>query len=563
MAGRTKGFVYHFRHVRRYQEILNILAKNGFGFLIDRLELPGRSLYQRFKGGKPPQEDELTNLPGRITQVMKELGPTFIKLGQLLSTRRDLLPKDYVIEFAKLQDEVTSVPMEQIESTVLEEMGSQISDVFAEFEADALASASIGQVHRAKLVTGEDVVVKIQRPGIERLIKTDLEILEDIAKFIEQRTQLVANYNITDMLVEFRISLLEELDFSLEGRNAEIFKNNLQEDSSVYIPIVFWEYTKQRVLVMEYVKGTKIGGREKMIAAGYNPKQIAENLVEAMIKQIYTDGFFHSDPHPGNLAVLPGNRNKIVFMDFGQVGYLDEGIREKAADMVLALLRHDIDAVVKGLLQIGIVRGQPNMSHLRRDVSRLERKYYGMSLQDIEVSTSIQELMEVASRYNIRVPTDFVMAAKAGVTLEGTIRDLAPELSLVEIGKPFAVKVYLHRYDPRKIIHKTQQNSFRLFSTLMHLPELLEDLIDNIRSGRLALSIELKDLPMAINQLKSTVNRLAISIIFSSLLIAGALMVCINPSSFIIRYHISEIVFIFAVLLVGLLLFTIFFDRRN
>lgn len=561
MAGRTKGFVYHYRHVRRYQEILNILAKNGFGFIIDRLGLPGQSLYHRFKGGKPPQEDELTNLPGRITQVMKELGPTFIKLGQLFSTRPDLLPEDYVKEFAKLQDRVTPVPIEQIESTVFEEIGSNISDVFAEFEPDALASASIGQVHRAKLVTGEDVVVKIQRPGIEHLIKTDLEILEDIAKFIEQKTQLVENYNITDMLIEFRISLLEELDFSLEGRNAEIFKNNLKDDSRVYIPKVYWEYTKQRVLVMEYVKGTKIGGREKMIAAGYDPQQIAETLVEAMIKQVYTDGFFHSDPHPGNLAVLPGNN--IVFMDFGQVGYLDEEIREKAADLVLALLKHDIDAVVKGLLQIGIVRGQPNISHLRRDVSRLERKYYGMSLQDIEVGTSIQELMEVASRYHIQVPTDFVMAAKAGVTLEGTIRDLAPELSLVEIGKPFATKVYLRRYDPRKILHNTQQNTLHLFTTLMHLPELLEELIDKIRSGRLALSMELKDLPMAINQLKNTVNRLAISIIFSSLLIAGAVMVSVDPSSFLIRYHISEIIFIFAILLVALILIALFFDRRN
>lgn len=561
MTGRTKGFAYRYRHVRRYQEILNILAKNGFGFIIDRLELPGQSLYQRFKKEKPPQAEELANLPERITQVMKELGPTFIKLGQLFSTRPDLLSADYIKEFAKLQDEVTPVPIEMIKSVILEETGGQIDELFAEFELDALASASIGQVHRAKLVTGEDVVVKIQRPGIERLIKTDLEILEDIARFLEERTPLVENYNITDMLVEFRISILEELDFSLEGRNAEIFKANLQDDSRVYIPKIYWEYTKKRVLVMEYVEGVKIGGREKMIASGYDPRQIAEALVEAMITQIYTDGFFHSDPHPGNLAVLPGN--KIVFMDFGQVGYLDEEIREKAADMVLALLKHDIDAVVKGLLQIGIVCGQPNMSHLRRDVSRLERKYYGMSLQEVEVGTSVQELMEVASRYNIRIPTDFVMAAKAGVTLEGTIRDLVPDLSLVEIGKPFATKVYLHRYDPRKILHKTQKNSLRLFSTLMHLPELFEDLIDNIRSGRLALSIELKDLPMAVNQLKSAVNRLAVSIIFSGLLIAGALMVRINPSSFIIRYHISEVIFVFAFLVVGLLLFTLFFDHRN
>jgi ubiquinone biosynthesis protein len=360
VTGRTRGFLYHYRHVRRYQEMLNILVKNGFSFLIERLDLPGQTLYHRFRRGKPSQEQEMSNLPGRITQVLKELGPTFIKLGQLLSTRADLLPQEYLQELARLQDRVTPVPMAEIESIILQEVGRPISDVFAEFDPRALASASIGQVHRAKLVSGEDVVVKIQRPGIARLIKVDLEILGDIAKIIEQRTQLGKLQNITGMLTEFRISLLEELDFSLEGRNAEILKKNMQEDTRIYIPDIFWDYTKQRVLVMEYVEGVKITGREEIIAAGYDPQLIAETLVNAMIRQVYVDGFFHSDPHPGNLAVLPGN--KIVFMDFGQVGYLDEEMREKAADIVLAMVRHDIDAVLKGLLRIGIIRGEPNMS---------------------------------------------------------------------------------------------------------------------------------------------------------------------------------------------------------
>lgn len=561
MAGRTRGFIYHYRHMRRYQEILNILVKNGFSFLIERLDLPGQPLYQRFKRGKPPQEQELTNLPGRITHVLKELGPTFIKLGQLLSTRADLLPPEYLQELAKLQDEVTPVPMAQVESIILQEVGRPISDVFAEFDSQALASASIGQVHRAKLVTGEDVVVKIQRPGIARLIKVDLEILEDIAGIVKQRTQLGKLHNITGMLTEFRISLLEELDFSLEGRNAEILKKNMQEDTRIYIPDVFWDYTKQRVLVMEYVEGKKIAGREEMIAAGYNPQLIAETMVDAMIRQIYVDGFFHSDPHPGNLAVLP--ENKIVFMDFGQVGYLDEELREKAADTVLAMVRHDIDAVLKGLLRIGVIRGQPNMSSLKRDISRLERKYYGMPLKDIKVGTSLQELMEVASRYQIQVPADFVMAAKALVTLEGTIRELAPEISIVEIAEPFAAKVFLRRYDPRRILQIVQENTLQLFSTFVHLPMLLEDLIDKIKGGRLSLPIEHKELPMAVNQLRKTVHRLALSIILSSLLIAGAIMVSMNPSSFIAKYHLSEIIFLFAFILSLLLIIILFLDSRS
>ena len=561
MTGRTRGFLYHYRHVRRYQEMLNILVKNGFSFLIERLDLPGQTLYHRFRRGKPSQEQEMSNLPGRITQVLKELGPTFIKLGQLLSTRADLLPQEYLQELARLQDRVTPVPMAEIESIILQEVGRPISDVFAEFDPRALASASIGQVHRAKLVSGEDVVVKIQRPGIARLIKVDLEILGDIAKIIEQRTQLGKLQNITGMLTEFRISLLEELDFSLEGRNAEILKKNMQEDTRIYIPDIFWDYTKQRVLVMEYVEGVKITGREEIIAAGYDPQLIAETLVNAMIRQIYVDGFFHSDPHPGNLAVLPGN--KIVFMDFGQVGYLDEEMREKAADMVLALVRHDIDAVLKGLLRIGIIRGEPNMSSLKRDISRLERKYYGMPLKDIKVGTSLQELMEIASRYQIQVPADFVMAAKALVTLEGTIRELAPEISIVEIAEPFATRVLLRRYDPRRLLHIAQQNTLQFFSTFVHFPLLLEDLIDKIKGGRLALPIEHKELPMAVGQLRKTIHRLALSIILSSLLIAGAIIVSTNPSSFFARFHIAEIIFLFAFIPASLLIIILFLDSRS
>lgn len=561
MAGRTRGFLYHYRHVRRYQEMLNILVKNGFSFLIERLDLPGQPLYQRFKRGKPSREQELTNLPERITNVMKELGPTFIKLGQLLSTRADLLPQEYLQELAKLQDEVTPVPMAQVESIFLQEVGRSITDVFAEFDSKALASASIGQVHRAKLFTGEDVVVKIQRPGIARLIKVDLEILGDVARIIEQRTQQGKIHNITGMLAEFRISLLEELDFSLEGRNAEIFKKNMQKDTRIYIPDVLWDYTKQRVLVMEYVEGKKIAGREEMLAAGYDPQLIARTLVDAMIRQIYVDGFFHSDPHPGNLALLPGN--KVVFMDFGQVGYLDEELREKAADMVLALVRHDIDAVLKGLLRIGIIRGQPNMSSLKRDISRLERKYYGMPLKDIKVGTSLQELMEVASRYQIQVPAGFVMAAKALVTLEGTIRDLAPEISLVEIAEPFATRVFLRRYDPRRLLENAQQNALQFFSTFIRLPVLLDDLIEKIKCGQLALPIEHKELPMAVNQLRRTVHRLALSIILSSLLIAGAIMVSTNPSSFFIRYHVSELIFLSAFIPSFLLIIVLFLDSRT
>lgn len=559
MSG-SRGLLYHYRHWHRYQEILHVLIKNGFSFLIERLDLPGLPLYRRLKTAGAPREHELANLPERVARMFGELGPTFIKLGQLLSTRADLLPEEYLQELAKLQDNVPPLPPDEVEKLIMQEFGRPISEIFVEFEPQALASASIGQVHRASLPDGQAVVVKIQRPGIARTIRVDLEILDDIGKIVEQRTRLGKIYNIAGMLAEFRSSLLEELDFTLEGRNAEIFKKNMKEDPQVYIPAVYWEYTTERVLVLEYVEGRKIAGRKELLDTGFNPRIIARSLVDAMIKQIYVDGFFHSDPHPGNLSVLPGN--KIVFLDFGQVGHLDEELREKAADLVLALARHDIDGVIRGIMRIGITSRQPDLSSLRRDVSRLERKYYGMPLSEIRVGLSIQELMEVAWRHQIQVPADFVMAAKALVTLEGTIRELAPDISLVEIAEPFASRVILRRYNPRRLLHLFWQNFAQSAANVAHLPTLAEEVIDKIKSGQFSITLEHKELPHAANQLRRAMHRLALSLILSSFLIAGAILVSVNPSSFLVRLHLSEVIFGLAFLTSLFLMITLFLNRN-
>lgn len=552
---RSRGLLYHYRHWHRYQEILSVLIRNGFGFVVERLDLPGLPLYRRLKKAVSPGKDELANLPQRVARVLGELGPTFIKLGQLLSTRADLLPAEYLQELSKLQDHVPPLPSEEVEKLIVEEFGRPINEIFAGFEPQALASASIGQVHRATLPDGQAVVVKIRRPGVARMIRVDLEILEDVAKIVEHRTRLGRIYNITGMLAEFRNSLLEELDFTLEGRNAEILKKNMQEDPHVYIPKVYWDYTTERVLVLEYVKGRKITNRKELLDAGFNPRFIAQTLVDSIIKQIYIDGFFHSDPHPGNLAIIPGN--KIVFLDFGQVGHLDEELREKAADLVLALARHDIDGVLRGILRIGIANKQPDLTGLRRDISRLERKYYGMPLSEIQVGVSIQELMEVAWRHQIQAPSDFVMAVKALVTLEGTIRELAPDISLVEIAEPFARRVILHRYDPRRLLHIIRQNLAQTASGFAHLPALAEEVIEKMRSGRFVISVENRELPFAVNQLRRGIHHLALSMILSSLLIAGAILVSSNPSSFFVRFHLSEIIFGAALLTSLLLMITI------
>ncbi len=539
-VGKTRSLLYHYRHWRRYREILNILVKHGFSYVIENLNLPGLPLYRRLKRRFVPREEELEAAPRRIVKVLQELGPTFIKLGQLLSTRADLLPEAYLREFAQLQDRVSPIPFEEVELLFLEEHGKPIGEVFRAFEPEPFASASIGQVHRAEFPEGQEVVVKIQRPGIERIIRVDLEILLEIGSIIEQRTALGEIYKITEILEEFSISLREELDFTLEGRNAEVLQKNLARDPRVYIPKVYWEYTTRRILVMEYVRGQKITGREELVAAGCDPLLLARTLADIMIKQIYVDGFFHSDPHPGNLAVLPGNR--VVFLDFGQVGRMDEELREKAADLILALVHHDLDGIVKGLLQIGILRGRPNLTRLKHDLARLERKYYGLPFREIRVGTSVQELMEVAWRHRIQVPSGFVMAAKALVTLEGVIRELAPDMSLVEIAEPFAWRVFWRRYDPRRLQRRFWQRLAETTGSLTRLPEVVEEAARKISRGQVSLEIEHREFPHAVGQLRKAADRLALSIILASLLIAGAILVHLDPYSFLARIHLPELV---------------------
>ncbi|MDH7576339.1 MAG: AarF/ABC1/UbiB kinase family protein [Bacillota bacterium] len=556
-ARRTRGILYHYRHWRRYQEILNVLVKYGFSYVIDTLNLPGLPLYRRLKKRFLAREGELETVPGRIVKAIQELGPTFVKLGQLLSTRADLIPEPFLKEFIKLQDRVTPIPFHEVEALFLKEHQKPVSEIFRLFEPEPVASASIGQAHRAVFLDGREVVVKIQRPGIDRIIGVDLEILLEIGSIIEQRTAIGEVYKIGEILDEFSISLREELDFTLEGRNAEVLRENLSDDPRVYIPKVYWEYTTRRILIMEYVQGQKITTPAELQAAGYDPLYLARTLADTMIRQIYVDGFFHSDPHPGNLAVLPGNR--IVFMDFGQVGRMDEELREKAADLVLALVRHDLDGIIKSLLRIGILRGQPNLSRLKHDLSRLERKYYGLPFREIHVGTSVRELMELAWRYQIQVPSDFVMAAKALVTLEGVIRELAPEMSLVEIAEPFAWRVSWRRYDPRRLQRRFWQRLAETSGSVTRLPGLAEEAARKIIHGQVSFEIQHREFPLAVGHLQRAVNRLALSIILASLLIAGSLLTRLDSYSFLVRFHLSELVlglaFIASFFLIAFLLF--------
>lgn len=544
------------RHFRRYREIANILAKHGFGYVLD---LTGLINYLPKKKQAQTRRDKW-GAPERILHVLEELGPSFIKLGQIMSTRKDLFPEEYIEQLSKLQDEVPPFPFARVEEIIKEELNKSIDDLFLTFEEQPLASASIGQVHKAVLKNGDEVVVKVQRPHIQETIETDLEILFNIARIAENRTNWGRLYQPVDIVEEFAQAIRNELDYLAEGRNAERFANNFADDATVVTPKVYWEYSSKKVLVLEYIEGIKISHHEALEAAGVDRKRIAKIVVDAMLKQIFEDGFFHGDPHPGNLAVLsPG---QVVFMDFGQVGRIDEWLRERFSDLIIALINQNVNAIVRSLLKIGIVSREIDLQALKKDVSRLKGKYYGVPMSQIQVGDALGDLLEISYTYKIRIPPEVILLIKSLITLEALVQELDPELSILDIAEPYGRKLLRQRFSPRKLGQSIGEYVVELGALVTELPSRLENVLSLLEEGRLKVNLEHENVRNLLSLLNLISNRLSLSIIIASLIVGSSLIAQKADSSILWRYPVAEVGFMIAVLMGLWLIWTIFRSGR-
>jgi len=544
------------RHLRRYREVANVLAKHGFGYILDQTGL----IDFLPKRAQLATNREKWGAPERLLHVLEELGPTFIKLGQIMSTRADLLAEAYIKQLSKLQDAVPSLPFAEIETVIREELNKPLDELFLTFTEEPLASASIGQVHRAVLKSGEEVVVKVQRPNISQKIETDLEILFHIARIAEKRTTWGRLYQPVDVVEEFARSLRNELDYLAEGRNAERFRRNFAGEETVVIPRVYWEYSSRRVLVLEYVRGIKISHFEKLDREGIDRKKTARIVVNAMLKQVFEDGFFHGDPHPGNLAVLPGGR--VLFMDFGQAGRVDQWLRERFSDLILALVRQDVNHIVRSLLKVGVVNRGINVQGLRKDVSRLQRKYYGIPMSQIRLGDALSELLQLSYTYQIRIPPEVALLIKAMITLEALVQELDPELSIVDIAEPYGRKLLRMRFAPRRLGTAVSEQLWELGGFLADLPSRLENLLSLLEGGHLKVQIEVRSFRNLIGLLNLVSNRISISIIIASIIVGSSLMAQKTANSLLLRYPVVEMGFLLAVLMGLWLIFTIFRSGR-
>ena len=513
-----------YRHLNRYQRILRVLFKYGFNDLVDRLHIDqylesGLQMINR----KPREQIARLSRPERLRLVFEELGPTFIKLGQLLSTRPDLIPADYLDELARLQDEVPAFSLAEVHAIFREELGRSPDEVFHYFDAEPLAAASIGQVHRARLDSGAEVVVKVQRPDIDTVIAVDLEILAHIAGLMEQYLEEVQGHRPTAIVQEFARSLSREIDFAVELANIQRFARQFERNPAIHVPLVYPELSTQRVLVMEYVLGIKASMTTQLREQGYDLPLIAERGATLVMEQIFVHGFFHADPHPGNVFILPDN--VVCFIDFGQMGRLSRKDREDFTDLVLDLVAGDERTIVDGVLQVTVQLGEVDREALGRDLGSLMDLYLYRPLDELEAGRILQDLLDLVTRHKLTFKPAFYQMMKALSTVEGVGLMLDPKLELIRLARPFMRRIRLERMRPARLAEEIARTGSGYLQLLRELPEELRAILRQLRGGRMRIEFEHHGLQALGAALDRVSNRIAFAIVLAALIVGSSLIV--------------------------------------
>jgi ubiquinone biosynthesis protein len=502
------------RHLQRYRHILTVFTRHGFGFALSHF--PAEPLWLRDL--HPVPERERASLPAHFRQALEELGPAFVKLGQMLSTRPDLLPPDYIAELSRLQDRVKPRPWEEMRPVLEASLEAPLSEVFGEITIEPLASASLAQVYAAKLRTRQKVVIKVQRPNIRPNIRTDLEILHDLARYAQEHTPLGQVYDLVEIAEDFAHTLHNELDYTIEGRNADRFRRNFAGEEAVHIPWVYWEYTTERVLVLEYIEGIKINDIEAIDAAGYDRGKIANNAARMIVQEVLQDGYFHADPHPGNFVVM---KDEVIgAMDFGIVGYLSHTDRVNLIRLSNVAVQEDAKGVTDALIHIGAAPPDVDRDSLTRDIERLLHYYSGVALKKIRMDDLIDDVMPIAFEHHLKLPSNFWLLGKTLAMMEGLGLKLAPDFDIFAFASPHVTRLTIETLLPgRRWMQEMIRLGLAWGDLLEQLPHAGRLLIDRFEKGEpIKLSIDRRNLA-AVDRM---VTRLALSLIISGMIIGLA-----------------------------------------
>lgn len=540
-----------------------ILGRHGFGYIIEEtglyhlLSLPKRWIWQ--------QEYESMTLAQRIRIVLEELGPTFVKLGQLASTRTDLLPESIILELIKLQDQVPAFPGDEAKRIIEEQFGLLMTDLFREFHEIPIAAASIGQVHKGQLRSGEIVAIKIQRPDIVQSIERDLEILYDLVELARKHVAWVTRYQVPQMVEQFARSMIDELDYSHEGRSTEKIGRQFEKDPDIHIPKVYWEFTSAKVLTMEFVEGVHLSQVDEIVRRGFDLSATAEKLVLSLLHQIFIGDIFHADPHPGNLIIR--RDGSLAYIDFGMVGRLDANMKEQLSSLIIALMRGNTNGMIRALLRMGVVSEEnESIPDLHKDLDRMREQYYGLPFSDISMGQALNDLLATANRHHITLPPDLVMLGKALLTMEGVALMLDPNLSILKLAEPFGRKLVREKYNSRRISKKLIGGAAELAETLIELPKQVRQLSSLIGRGKLKVEIGVPELNLFLRKLDQISNRLSFSIVLLafSIIMVGLIIGSSLNSKDTMLWDIPaiEIGFVVAAIMMGGLLYSIFKSGR-
>lgn len=510
--------------IRRYREIAQVLVRHGLGFLVG---ITGLERFAPFRRGMTIGSSWPTQ-PERLRLALEDLGPTFIKLGQILSTRADLLPPAFQHELSKLQDAATPVPFEKIQAAMHQEFGMPIDEVFAEFDRQPVASASIGQAHAAKLHDGTDVIVKIRRPGVEEQVEEDLDILYSLAQTASRRWDVANHYDLVGLVQEFSDTLRGELDYLREARNAERFGAAFENDDAVRVPRIFRETTTAQVITLERLKGVKVSDDAALADYPFDTSALADRIFQMYLQMIFDDGFFHADPHPGNFFI--DSQGRIGLIDFGMVGYVDHRLQDDLVRLILATVMEDADRMVDVVLDLGVARSRIDRSILRQDIQRLINKYSGRSLAEIELGAAIEDGLLIVRRHNLQLPSNLALLLKTGIMAEGLAARVSPDFEPLAALRPYTEHILMKQLDPRELGKRVGHASYEAAQLGLEMPHLARRILGSVDRGQIEVGVRPERFEPLMFRAERMVNRVVLGIITASFIIGLAVLMSVyNP----------------------------------
>ena len=548
----------HFRHFLRYRKIARVYLKYGVGNVIYTLGLdrflPRASVQALRKDYQPERIKAI-----RYCQAATELGPTFIKIGQLFSTRPDIFSPVYIEELEKLQDRVPPISYEEVVKQLRRELGHP-DEIFAEFDPEPLAAASIGQVHTARLKSGERVIVKVQRPDIEKIMENDLEILMELAGAAEHRSEGLRRLGMKGILADFSRLIMKELDFDREGRNTERFQKNFANDKRVVIPKIYWEYTTRRVLTEDYIEGVKLSDVEEITARGWDRHKVAQLGTATFLTQILQHGFFQADPHPGNMLII--DEDHIAFIDFGQVSALSDLRLQSIGELLISFSNGEIDRAVATLEDMGILTDDVDLGAFYEDLSDLIEMVGSAKIGNVDMNRLRKDFLDLAYRFNLKIPAYLTSLFKALITVEGVGARFDPSFNFMESIAPLARQVVRDRFKPANAEKFLRHKYYTNVRPAIDLPAKINRFVHNTDQGRLKMGMQVSFSEPARRSMIKIVNQLSASLIIAGGLVSSSLIIQSSVPEFFVSHSTVGMVG-FGVSLLALLIFVISFVRKG